>query len=572
MLLEKLNEYSERLDLPPSLYAEGPVRYWINLDHMGRFLPPVVDTSDPSNPRTQRGRRHLLPQVVRSSGIRPLLLADKADYTFGLAAVADRISQAKARHRAYLELVERCASETQEPDVESVLAFLKGGPLGQVNPGEEFDAAGVISFKVDGRCVVDHPAVQAFWERVNSDPDAPVMQCLVCGCHRPVLQRLQAKIKGIPGGHPSGTSFLSANAAAFESYGLTGSLTSPACSTCAEGFTRGLNALLNDSRNMLDFVSTVSVFWTREPQEFDFPSMVESPDPIQVSDLMRSIRTGQSADLDYDLFYAVSMSANGGRVTVRDWIVTHVGQVKKSLAGWFQGQRIAAGFSGEQRYHGLRALAFSTVRDPRDLPGNTARALVHAALTGLPLPMNFLALAVRQNRIENRVTRPRAALIKLALLNHEDGKEEDFMVWLDTDNVDPAYLLGRLLAVLERAQREAVRGINSTVSDRYYGTASSAPQAVFPILLRGARSHLQKLKRDNPGAFVAIEVRKEEIMSKLDANNGLPKSLNLRQQGVFTLGYYHQKAHDFGQMREALERRHDSMGREPGRTTDGPYA
>ena len=44
MLLEKLIEYSERLDLPPSLYAEGPVRYWINLDAQGQFLPPLVDT------------------------------------------------------------------------------------------------------------------------------------------------------------------------------------------------------------------------------------------------------------------------------------------------------------------------------------------------------------------------------------------------------------------------------------------------------------------------------------------------------------------------------------------------
>ena len=35
MLLKKLAEYSERLDLRPSLYSEGPVRYWVNLDREG---------------------------------------------------------------------------------------------------------------------------------------------------------------------------------------------------------------------------------------------------------------------------------------------------------------------------------------------------------------------------------------------------------------------------------------------------------------------------------------------------------------------------------------------------------
>lgn len=562
MLLERLIEYSERLDLPPPLYAEGPVRYWVNLDHQGRFLPPVIDTADPSSPRTRRGQRRLLPQVVRASGIRPLLLADKADYTLGFASEERRASRAAACHQAYVGLVERCAAETGDPDVATVLAFLKDDPLGQVKPEEDFDPSGIISFRVDGRIVIENPAVQAFWETANSNPDAPVMQCLVCGNQRPVLDRLQAKIKGIPGGQSAGTSLISANAAAFESYGLAESLTSPTCSGCGEGFTRGVNALLADDRSRFASGESVSVFWTRERQEFNFLSALEDPDPTQVRALMEAVRTGRPTEMDDSSFYAISLSASGGRATVRDWMDTTVGQVRKNLAAWFQGQRIAAGYDGEQRYYGLRALAFATVREPRDLPRTTPRTLVHAAFTGTPLPMDIMAQAVRRNRAEQRITRPRAALIKLALLSYGGGQEEDHMVELDPQNADPAYLCGRLMAVFEEAQREAIRGINATVADRFYGTASSAPLAVFPTLLKGARSHLAKLRRDKPGAHFAIESRVEDILSKLDARSGFPKSLNLQQQGTFALGYYHQRAQDHGQMREAMERRRDAQDRE----------
>ena len=562
MLLEKLIEYSERLELPPSLYSEGPARYWINLDPQGRFLPSVIDTADPSSPRTRRGQRRLLPQVVRAYGIRPLLLADKADYTLGFATDDKRAKRARACHRAYVELVERCAAETEDPDVAAVLSFLKNDPLGQFDPGEEFEPSGIISFQVDGRIVIDNPAVQAFWETANSDPDAPVMQCLICGNRRPVLSRLQAKVKGIPGGQSAGTSLISANATAFESYGLTESLTSPTCSNCAEGFTRGINALLNDSRSRFASMDSVSVFWTKEEQEFDYFAMMENPDPTQVRELMASVRTGRPLDVDDNSFYAISLSASGGRATVRDWMDTTVGRVKANLATWFQGQRIASGYDGEQRYYGLRALAFATVREPRDLPRTTLRTLVHSAFTGTPVPMDLMAQAVRRNRAEQRITRPRAALIKLVLLSHDSDREENHMVELDPNNAEPAYLCGRLMAVFEEAQRAAIRGINATVVDRFYGTASSAPLSVFPTLLRGTRSHLSKLKRDNPGAHFAIEGRMESILSKLDSKSGFPKSLNLQQQGIFALGYYHQRSHDQEQMREAMERRRDSQAKE----------
>ena len=568
MMLRKLSEYSERLDLPPTLYAEGPVRYWVNLDSHGRFLPPMTDTADPSSARTRRGQRRPLPQVQRSSGIRPLLLADKADYTLGYVADGKQAERVRKCHDAYVELVERCAAATRDPSVQAILNFLKSDPLTQVQPDESFDPSGIISFRVEENIAIDNPAVQNFWATVNADDDARTMQCLVCGNSRPVLERLQGKIKGIPGGQSAGTSLISANAQAFESYGLEASLTAPTCAGCGESFTRGLNALLSDDKNRFRTGGNVYVFWTREETGFDFYSTLEEPDPANIQALLESVRTGRPNKIDEERFYALSLSASAARAAVRDWTDTTVGRVKQNLAQWFQGQRIAALAEGPPRYYGLRALAFATVREPRELPVTTPRSLTYAAFNGTPVPLAILAQAVRRNRAEQGVSRPRAALIKLALLSQTSGHQEDHMVQLDSGNTEPAYVCGRLLAVLEQAQRAAIQGIRTTVVDRFYGTASSAPLAVFPRLMNGAQPHLSKLKRDNAAAGFAIDRKIEEILSHLKADSGFPRTLNLQQQGIFALGYYHQRAHDAAQSREASERRRNARAQDNGDGTD----
>ena len=555
MLLKKLAEYSERLELRPSLYSEGPVRYWVNLDRDGRYLPPLSDSADPSSPRTRRGQRRLLPQVQRASGIRPLLLADKADYTLGYAADEKRAKRAADCHRAYLALVERCAAETEEPDVRAVLNFLHNDPLERIQPDDSFDPSGIITFRVEDRIVIDNPAIQAFWASANADADAQNMQCLVCGNRRPVLDRLQAKVKGIPGGQTAGTSLISANSTAFESYGLSASLVAPTCSGCGEGFTRGLNALLDSEQNRFASGGGVFVFWTREESEFNFFSALENPDPAQVQALLESARTGRATDVDDGPFYALSLSASGGRAVVRDWMDTTVGRARQHLAAWFERQRITSWSEEPPRYYGLRALALATVREARDLPVTTPRTLVRAAFAGGPVPWDILSRAVRRNRAEQGVNRPRAALIKLALLSQSNDHQEDYMVQLDSGNTDQAYLCGRLLAVLERAQRAAIRNLTTTIVDRFYGTASTAPQSVFSRLIRGSRAHLSTLERDNRGAYNVIQTQLEEVMSGI---KGFPKTLNLEQQGMFALGYYHQRAGDQARMREASDRRRDA--------------
>ena len=557
MLLQKLVEYAGQLsDPPPPLYVKRPIRYIVELNQNGEpLIPEPTDTADSSGRRTKRGLRRLAPEIKRTGKVlRPKLLADQADYTFGRSgATGGGDKNTQGRHEAYMALLERCANETKEPAVQSVLHFLRNDPLSRIVL-PDFGSAS-LTFTVDDAFVIDLPRVREFWASEHSPgaSDGDRMECLVCGREGPVLDRLPLKIKGIPGGD---SDLISADKEAFQSYGLKASRVAPTCGSCGERSIKALNDLLDTEANTFRIAGSAFVFWTGEKSDFSFRSFMHEPDPEEVRALIESVRSGKpAAGLEEMAFYAMSLTCTKARAVVRDWIDTTVGEVKRSLKRWFQLQRIV-GWDGKEQPPplGLYQLAGATVRDLRDLPPPTPRAMMRAALSGTPLPHALLYQAVRRNKAEQRVTRQRAALIKLVLLSQSTDYQEEDMVHLDENHPNPAYHCGRLLAELEAAQKGAIPGAKATIVDRFYGTASTAPASVFSRLLRGAQPHLAKLERDRPGTYHALQRRIGDICSAIPA---FPKVLTLEDQGLFSLGYYHQQAHDRAAAIEARSRRED---------------
>lgn len=117
---------------------------------------------------------------------------------------------------------------------------------------------------------------------------------------------------------------------------------------------------------------------------------------------------------------------------------------------------------------------------------------------------------------------------------------------LTRDHDNPGYQLGRLFAVYELAQRSALGRVNSSIRDKYFGAASATPASVFPLIVRGGQPHLAKVRKEKPGWAALIERELEEINGhfkpKASAEPTWPRSLRLRDQGEFALGYYHQRA------------------------------
>jgi CRISPR-associated protein Csd1 len=205
VLLEKLCEYANRLDLPPEMYIKTPIRWLIDLDGEGNLLGFVP--TEGGGGKRDRGKEFLAPHIGRSSGVRAKLLADTGEYVLGIAREKSEPARVERCHQSFVDLIKICAESTNEPSVKAVCSFLDGLKVKGLPLPEAFDPSNNLTFRVEGMMPIDLPLVRSFWATTATDPeddasDRPTtpMECLICGEMRPPVKRLPFKIKRIPGG------------------------------------------------------------------------------------------------------------------------------------------------------------------------------------------------------------------------------------------------------------------------------------------------------------------------------------------------------------------------------------
>jgi CRISPR-associated protein Csd1 len=555
MFLEKLSEFAGQIDLPPPMYQSTPVRYVIELDADGSYIN-IKEFVDGKNKATISRNA---PFCKRSSGIKPKLLVDNGEYTLGIGREKSDPRRVQEQHIAYFTQVCECAVATREPSVIAVAQFLRAPDVERIlREKPDFDPSANIAFQVNGAYPFDLGSVKNYWAKkaAAADDGGLLMQCLVCGEMRPPVERLPIVIKGIPGGQATGLTLISANAAAFESYGLKASLIAPTCEACGERFGNALNDLLRKEETHIVLPPLSYVFWLRDPgaDGLNVQKNLMDPEPAEVRELIRSPRRGktESTNLDETAFYAATLSASGARVVLRDWMETSVSTVRENLKRYFTLQRIQ-GYDGQIRFFPLPVLINATInRDTQEKPlAQVGEALMRVALHGGQLPMSILHKVVRRIRISRRVQPEQAALIKMVLFSQLDTtytqyEREDYMTTVSDEETDAPYLCGRLLAQLDYIQHRALGKVNATIVDRFYGTASVSPAVVFPRLLKGAMSHLANIRPEHNGNLksysASLSYPDKELARLLEHLTTFPAMLTLEEQGRFALGFYHQKA------------------------------
>lgn len=558
MLLQRLREYAEeRMSLPPPMYSEQPIRYFFALKENGQFLT-LRDTADKNDKALSGGISLFAPHVKRSSKVRPKLLADNSEYVLGLSKQKSNPDRVQQQHARFVALVNECARETGEPSVSSVVHFLESLDVSELGLPTDFDRAATITFEVGESLVrpIDLPSVREYWSTLNGPDEEKEsagarLPCIGCGRVRSTLERHPLKIYGVPGGR-SDKDLVSANQDAFLSYGLKASLNSPVCLPCAEAYGNALNELLRNPDTHLLTKESAYAFWTRRPAKFLFAKMISEPEnqQVEVRSVLLAHRTGRSASVEFDPnpFYAVGLGASVARLVVRDWIDTTVGEAQRRLGRYFALQELVGWDGSPWEPVALSRLADSTVHNPKNNapPPIISLSLIRLAMNGTPLPLDLLYMAVQRNRAKQDVTRERAMLIKMVLQSQPDIREgeERSMANLNENHPDEAYHYGRLLEVLDEIQYAALNSVNSSVTDKYYGAASSAPGSVFGTLIHNAQHHLGKLRGDQSkhGAYVALDKKMRDVMGHI---SGFDQTLSLPRQGVFALGFYHQRATRF---------------------------
>lgn len=538
MILERLRDFHGRIrdELIPSYHKNQGCRWILEIDGNGRF------TDFTETGQTKRSATDFVAPYRRRSGRTPppYLFVDKPAYVLGLPRNDQEKWKRKAaeRHEDYKSLAQECITAVDHPALHAFQQFLDDhvpealahSCTGDMKKGD------LIIPRVEGTLLTQIPSVQQFWiERQDAEAaekSTLTTECTVCGEKKPVIRTEPVELTL----GPNRVNVITGNEKAFLSHGLQQSEVAPVCQRCARTYGEALRYLLNTDQHHLRLADVTWVYWTDSDSSIDPMSMLSDPEPREVETLLKAPRgASPPGTVETTRFYAAALTANISRLAVRSWVTETVANIQRNVADYFERMRLG----GDQpRYHGLYALAGSTVRELDDLPPQTVDTLLSHALTGRQLPMTLVHRAVRRARAdgENTITHPRAALLKLVLLSNNAAT---ITPMLNPDHESSAYQCGRLLAVLEDIQRRAINP-NTTLVDRYYGTASTAPASVFGNLLRNAQSHLGKLRRSSSDRGFGVNRQKElgEIMSKLD---GFPNTLSAQEQALFGLGYYQQR-------------------------------
>ena len=376
--------------------------------------------------------------------------------------------------------------------------------------------------------------------------------CLVTG-KKTKIANLHTDIKGI--NKTPKSPFVSANLEAFKSYGKGNNkdngLMYPIGEQAMFEYTTALNTLLA-GENRFRIGDVTAICWSAKPTPLEehLASLIngggkDNPDAHidAVKSLYKSLYNGKYTEPDgKEKFYLLGLSPNSARIVVRFWHETTVAALSESIAAWYDDLQMVRGENSPYpEYMPLPRLLGNLVLDGKmeNLPSDLIAQITDAALNNRVLPVSLLQAALRRNKAEQKITYGRASLLK-AYINRaiRAGRlknMKELTMSLDRNRQDIGYVLGRLFAVLEKTQAEANPGLNATIADRYFGSASSTPIAVFGTLMRLLPHHLNKLEFEGRAVQLQWEIRQI-----LEHCQRFPNHLNLEQQGLFAIGYHHE--------------------------------
>ncbi len=248
-------------------------------------------------------------------------------------------------------------------------------------------------------------------------------------------------------------------------------------------------------------------------------------------------------------FYILGLSPNASRLHVRYWLEGTVRQFAERLAEHVERLEMTGTRPGDPPLV-IRRLLLETAREPKDIAPQLAGEVARAVLGGFPYPQALLSAVLRRVRSDFQMNHRRAAILKAHLIRN---RNEEVSVALNKDHPDEVYQLGRLFAALEKTQEDASDSkVNRTVKDHYFGSAGATPAMIFPRLLQLHNHHLNKM--DNPGFRIVREKLVGEIIGRI---GHFPSHLPLERQGLFYIGYYHQRQDFFTRRQDSNKEKND---------------
>lgn len=578
MILQALTQYYEDLlrlgKINRPGWSKQKVSYSLLLSEEGQLLQLLHLQQE-----VQRGNKTVLgPQemwvpspVKRSSGIRPNFLCDTSSYLLGVdgKGKADRSIDCFAASKAlHLQLLR----EVDSPIARAIVRFFEHWDPSQAasHPAlqedwEELLKGGNLTFSLDKLFAAQDPAIADAWTRhyEDSSADAEPIRCLVTG-QTGTLARLHPSIKGVADAQSSGASLVSFNAPAFCSFEHEQGANAPVSDYAAFAYTTALNTLLADRNRVSRVGDTTILCWAAggESAYQDCFLMSIFNDSYTENDILNTLHhlsKGESIQWDDTRlspdtrFYVLGLAPNAARLSVRFFWQNSFGALARNLERHYQRLEIIRPSFDKFPTLPIWRLVLETVR--KAPPGGRAPEphprlagdLLLAVLNDTLYPATLLNGVELRIRAERSVSRGQAAILKayytkyLEQFQPDSPMKEALTVELNEQTNYLPYLLGRLFAVMEGLQQSANPGINTTIKDRYFNSASATPLLVFPILRNLAIKHLEKLKKMGENEKkLAFFYEKKIIELNGRTKVTFPARMSLAEQNYFQLGYYHE--------------------------------
>ncbi len=595
MILTRLFELAQRENLSQDpAFARSNVKAVIVLAADGSFLNLLDVRGTKEVPSRKRGAQPKIekgPGLVTAAPIRPVVWDESAQRwkltdpaangkerpaVFLVETIArvlpvtrliNAANQAKcaAQRSTFWRFLKFAAQETQDEGLKAAAKF--GEQLDRPDVQEQLAAAieqnelGVsdlctIRWHPDaGGALAERHSVKAFWRDFFENDQQPNDEvsirgfCQVTGTVTEMKKSVSSRVRGLMSIDCRALAYFVTQLNSAESYGLEGAASAMISPRGLDTVVRALEALVGNQLSGRTTSRAIGklmlLFWTRQAVPVGMESAFD-PTPESVAALLANAERGvESHAATADEFYLLALTGNSARIVVREYLETTLPKFQENLAGWFRDLRIADstkdGMGQPTSVFPMWLLSGATALDADHVTPELTLRLTFSAIRGDPVPLSVLSACLGRLRAEGRdgFRTARLALLKLTLLRRNIHVTEV----LNQNETDPAYICGRLLSVFEQIQYAALGDVNANVVDKYFGTFSSAPGMVLGRLYANAQNHLRKIRSEKPGTHVSLDQRLSQVSAQLSAP---PKGqLSLVQQGLFALGYYHQKAHQF---------------------------
>ena len=544
----------------------------LNADGQVKSLLPLGSMDAKSK---QFSRTMTLPNKLKStSRASSNFLWDNSEYILGLGK---KENTTEKNFQACVWRHQEILKDVKHPFAQAIVKFFDGwkpensfeNPIIKTNIKELIKGGNIVFVMEDSNGELqfahDVPEIRRAWDETYiSMGNEEVGRCLVTGEKTPIAI-LHPSISGVYGAKSFGALLVSFNMEASESYGKEQGRNAPVGKYAAFAYGAALNYMVGQADFHGRLGDTTLVYWAEgaEPAYGSaFMAMMgmggeeKNKNEItqkELSGVLTALCQGHTVKWanvplnPKNRFYILGLAPNASRLSVRFFLQDSFDAFVKHYQKHQERLNIVHPAFDERETLSIWALLRETVnpnsRDKSAQP-QLVGEMLRAVLTGSLYPSALYTQTEIRMRAEKEINRGKAAIIKAYLLRNVVEQQKDqthvYKEVLDVElNEQSTYLpyrLGRLFAVLEAVQQKANPNINTTIKDRYFNSACATPALVFPTLLRLAQSHLSKI---GGGAEVYYDKMIIELLG--DVTQSYPLRLSLQDQGIFQIGYYHQK-------------------------------